>query len=856
MKIARRALVAALITLILCVAVSAQTLRSDTDPRNIAPAVGTGGPVGGPTGLFTIYDGQTLRRGEFTIDLSYSNYDRDPGNVDITKITSSFQVGLNDYVELFFNTDHYTGIKVNNPNNLSGFYLPNIGFQSGSPLLPSGSSAAIVLAPIDNAGNTNGAVFRPAFNQPFVGFPFVGSSAGTFGQGAGGIRNGRGTLFGFPGFAATLGAVAGGGGRFGAASQFPGIGSPVGGILPGIVLATNTAPATAITGPITFPTTFTVAPSYLPDAPFISRTYGESSYGTFVAGGKIRFTGPNNPFGVAVIPFYRFFYDKANDARGFNQLQRGASPGGNFGDIGVIGVVDGRLARSVNLSVNVGYILNSSVRSNAFGGSKVTLLDRPDELLTGIGFDFPINKHFQPIAELRATQYVGGRTPNALENSPVEGLLGIRVFPRRFFGFSAAYRRHLNQQDARRFGNVTTTNRFNNLTNIGVPNGAVGPGSVGGAFTNAATTFTSSGLPAGFIPSDDANGFLGQFFIGHRNARAPSVLPNQPPVVNSFTANPSSVVVCPRDPSQATPANSQVQLTTSASDPDGDTLLYTYSVTGGRIVGEGPNVNWDLSGVQPGTYTSTVEVDDGCGCVAFSSTTVNVTECPAAPIVAPPCPTITVSCPTELTTVGSPITFTANVSGDTGGATPAYNWTVSAGTITGGQGTPSITVDTANQGGQSITATVNVGGLAASCPASASCTSQVVGNPPGPTKFDEYGNVNFNDEKARLDNYAIQLQNAPGTQAYIIAYGGRRGRTGEAQARADRAKNYLVNTRGIDAGRIQTVDGGFREDLAVELWLVPQGATPPTAAPTVQPGDVQTTTGPARRGTRRSRRRR
>lgn len=845
MKIARRALVAALITLILCVAVSAQTLRSDTDPRNTAPTVGTGGPVGGPTGLFTIYDGQTLRRGEFTLDLSYSNYDRDPGNVDITKITSSFQVGLNDYVELFFNTDHYTGIKVNNPNNLSGFYLPNIAFQSGSPRLPSGSSAAIVLAPIDNAGNTNGAVFRPAFNQPFVPFPFIGGSAGTFGQG--GIN--------FPGFNATLGANAAGGGtgffgsRFGAASRFPGLGSPVGGILPGIVLATSVAPATAITGPLTFPTTFTVAPSYLPDAPFIGRTYGESSYGTFVAGGKIRFTGPNNPFGVAVIPFYRFFYDKANDARGFNQLQRGASPGGNFGDIGVIGVVDGRLARSVNVSVNVGYILNSSVRSNAFGGSKVTLLDRPDELLTGVGFDFPINKNFQPIGELRATQYVGGRTPNALENSPVEGLIGIRVFPRRYFGFSAAYRRHLNQQDARRFTGSRTSNTLNQFSGF-----AVRPG--GAATTNPSLTFNGTGLPAGFTPSNDANGFIGQFFIGHRNARAPAVLPNQPPVVNSFTANPSSVVVCPRDASQAVPTNSQVQLTTNASDPDGDTLLYTYSVTGGRIVGEGPNVSWDLSGVQPGTYTSTVEVDDGCGCVAFSSTTVNVTECPTATPPPIACPTITVSCPTELTAVGSPITFTANVSGDTGGATPTYNWTVSAGTISGGQGTPSITVDTANLAGQSITATVNVGGLAASCPASASCTSSVAPPKLDSTKFDEYGNVNFNDEKARLDNYAIQLQNAPGTQGYIIAYGGRRGRTGEAQARADRAKNYLVNTRGIDAGRISTVDGGFREDLAVELWLVPQGATPPTAAPTVQPGDVQTTTGPARRGTRRSRRRR
>jgi hypothetical protein len=50
-----------------------------------------------------------------------------------------------------------------------------------------------------------------------------------------------------------------------------------------------------------------------------------------------------------------------------------------------------------------------------------------------------------------------------------------------------------------------------------------------------------------------------------------------------------------------------------------------------------------------------------------------------------------------------------------------------------------------------------------------------------------------------------------------------------AQKRIERAKDYLVNTRGIDAGRIMTVDGGCRADVAVELWVVPTGATPPSA---------------------------
>ena len=88
-----------------------------------------------------------------------------------------------------------------------------------------------------------------------------------------------------------------------------------------------------------------------------------------------------------------------------------------------------------------------------------------------------------------------------------------------------------------------------------------------------------------------------------------------------------------------------------------------------------------------------------------------------------------------------------------------------------------------------------------------------------PVKFDEYGNIRFNDEKARLDNYAIQLQNEPTATGTIIVYGSC---DGEAQQRGDRAKDYLVNTRGIEAGRITVVDGGCRSDLTVQLWIVPQ----------------------------------
>jgi hypothetical protein len=276
MRLARRALVVALTTLMLCAAVSAQTLRQENDPRNTAPTVGTGGSPGGPTGLFTVYDGQTLRRGEFTFSIAYSNYDRDPGNVDITEIPVSFQIGLNDHMELFYNTDAYRGIKVNNPQNLSSFYLPNSQLFLNGRLR---SGGAIVLTPIREAGATripNAAIFRPIGNQPFVQFPFVGQPGPNFGLTGNRIA---------PPFRSRLGVTTNSeSGNFDGADNFPGIGSVFGSILPGIVLTTRTIPANLTFNTLTVPDLFTLMPSYLPDAPFVNRLYGESSFSTHTVG--------------------------------------------------------------------------------------------------------------------------------------------------------------------------------------------------------------------------------------------------------------------------------------------------------------------------------------------------------------------------------------------------------------------------------------------------------------------------------------------------------------------------------------------------------------------------------------------
>ena len=95
-------------------------------------------------------------------------------------------------------------------------------------------------------------------------------------------------------------------------------------------------------------------------------------------------------------------------------------------------------------------------------------------------------------------------------------------------------------------------------------------------------------------------------------------------------------------------------------------------------------------------------------------------------------------------------------------------------------------------------------------------------------KFDEFGDIQYSDLIARLDNFAVQLQQEPDTRGFVIAYRTRRDLPGLSSRYAMRMKNYLVSPRGIPSERVATVDGGVAACLTQELWIVPIGAIPQT----------------------------
>ena len=218
---------------------------------------------------------------------------------------------------------------------------------------------------------------------------------------------------------------------------------------------------------------------------------------------------------------------------------------------------------------------------------------------------------------------------------------------------------------------------------------------------------------------------------------------------------------------------------------------------------------------------------------------------PLPPLPKSPCPfPVSISAPNQVTD-GEIITYTADVA-YSGNSALRYTWKVtpSSARIISGLGTSTLNVDSTGLGGQRIIATLTAddGSSDPSCAQSAQAVSIIA-----PLKkivivareFDECVNCTFDDQKARLDNLAVELQNDPSTRAYIIAYGGRMSPVGQVEKLMSRARDYIVKQRGIDASRLVVVNGGFREEDSVELWVVPSGAAAPQATPTVQAGEIK-----------------
>ena len=136
-----------------------------------------------------------------------------------------------------------------------------------------------------------------------------------------------------------------------------------------------------------------------------------------------------------------------------------------------------------------------------------------------------------------------------------------------------------------------------------------------------------------------------------------------------------------------------------------------------------------------------------------------------------------------------------------------YTWTVSAGSITSGQGTRSITVDTAGAGdGINVTATVSVQGPLPGCVITASETAPIAAQIACTAPFDDYAKIDWPAEMAHLDNVQISLNNDPRYRLFIYLKITAEESFDTTRKHAGKMiKHFLTRDKDFDVGRVVVI---------------------------------------------------
>ena len=761
--------------LILFLALGAATLAQEHHDGNLAERQKAPTVLGG-TGLFNTFSTRTLCKGEFNFALFWNNFDRDPGDIDVNQVPFNFTIGLTNRWELWVNWVTWQNTTSRQPFLLSGYQYNAVR----------------------------------AFGDPF-------------------------TLLGPPV-----------GGKEGPAAFFPGTGSLVGGILPALgrfgqpidfpqsAFLPGGAGTPAVRG--LGPLFSTVYPSYNPEFPFFGEVdfqgfdslgrpvFGprESSNGTgdVTIGTKVSLIDANKHwFSMALGGYLKIPISSSDDARA-----RGRTSGEyEFGPFLAFGQESG--AKRFRLYENIGYIHPTDPRDH-----DVKYLDLPDKLQFNVGTGIGLGSHVELVGEIMHTMFVGSSTPRLIENDPWEMNIGLRFFFKDGrISFGGGYRRFLNNEDDRTIPVFRAQTIF-----VQPPFFIINP-----TFDTVNTTFGSEGQ----------NGFVAYFNIGSRRSCPPPPAPTCVLTPSGTTVNRGERLTLSTNPTTPGYPNEKV------------TYEYRWQVAdaSGRPVtvsGTGASVDVATTGIPCGRYTATATVTATVPAVDCPSNCVTTgqTTCTASfEITEPPCPTVTCDISANPTSVteGDRITLHANSTGADGAT---FTWSVSGGGTLSATTGADVTLDTTGLGigpgdSRTVTVTVNVGTTRTRCDQpcpGGSCTTTVtvrgperhevppIISPCGPIFF-PFNSARINNEhKACLDEIALRLQQDPRASLVIDGHRDSSERVGISLTRANNARDYLVNEKGVDAARITVRNfgdtcphesGDPNLNRRVEFWIVPEGNT-------------------------------
>ena len=391
------------------------------------------------------------------------------------------------------------------------------------------------------------------------------------------------------------------------------------------------------------------------------------------------------------------------------------------------------------------------------------VLQPADQMPVGVGLQIFPDKRFQIITEYDALIYVGKPIQNTTfgARDPVDSVMGFRLYALKNLALDVGYRYNLN------------------LTN-----------------------------------HQDRNGFVVKLAFAR--------WPEKPLPPDNVTAT------CSADKTSIMEGSTDyVTATVAGTDANGRPLNYTWTASGGNIIGTGPYVRWDPSGVAAGNYGLTVRVDNGAGKSASCSSSVAVQ---AKPVAAAP----TMSCSANPATAiaGERPTITATVN-DPSGTPITYTWQANAGQIVGSGA--SVQFDTSGLAPGTYTVTGRAeNGVHSACDCSTTVTVQAPPPAPEASKISECAFA-LNSARAdnvckrTLDDVAVRLQTDAKAKIVIVGYAEAKERRSQklATERADGAKKYLNEKKSADTSRVEVrtnTDTG-KAGRRVEIILVPDGAT-------------------------------
>ncbi len=303
-------------------------------------------------------------------------------------------------------------------------------------------------------------------------------------------------------------------------------------------------------------------PGFVNDYPFVS-TGWQTGAGDLKLGVKYKLLDDygKDPVGLAVHGYVKL--PTANEAKGLGTGKR---------SVGVDVLMSKSLGRKADVHAALGYQWNTDPTSPR-------PVDIGNAFKWGLGINLPACRRVQVQAELTGTKYGDAAFK---QTNPLDFVIGPVVWLGKGFFIRPAISKNLNFDDR------------------GLNSGS--KSSMGKQFS------------VGYHPGTKCCAI----------AVPPPPPPPPPPPAPAPPVNRAPTVSC--DPASASiRAGEVVKLRANASDPDNDNLTYTWTTSGGRILGSNANVELDTTGVSgPANVNATVRVADGRGGAADATCNLRV----------------------------------------------------------------------------------------------------------------------------------------------------------------------------------------------------------------------------------------